>query len=314
MKFSRVLLFIPFVIFLTACGATSNPTQQPQASLTPAMAATATVLEPTSTPAPTAIPGEVTIPISSMRDEFPWFEWNPIAVPSGAYYFFNLQNPPFDNLSVRKAFAAATDNSVVFELVSDLYSNRAYPESYRQAGQMSHPEILGRDLSNDIGISFDPEQARQYLAEAGYSDPANFPSVTLVVSYAGDIAPGARQRIGELTASMWEENLGIPSVDVVVITSSLEASVRAGEPDIYMLGWITDYLDPYGFLAPFFYTDDVYNWTGYSSPVFDGLIDETGGITSAVERQLLFIQIEELIVENEVLAIPLFHFKSDYPQ
>lgn len=248
-----------------------------------------------------------------MKDEIPWLEWNPIAVPAVAFYGFNVKQPPFDNALVRKAFAAATDRSEIIELVADLYANRPYPESYVIASSLTPPEILGRNLVGEVGIPFDPEQARAYLQEAGYTDPAMFPQVTLVVNYSGDISPGARQRIAELTISMWKENLGISAVELKVLTSisSLIDYIKTKSPDVYMIAWIGDPLDPSAYIAAMYYSGKEENISNYSNSSFDSLIDQTGGTNIALERQILFIQAEKLLLEDEVVAIPLFYYKVD---
>ena len=86
---------------------------------------------------------------------------------STTYVGFTMTKPPFDNVLVRKAFSAAIDRAT---MVRDVVGSGVV------ATQFAPPGIFGAP-DPEVGIASDPEQARAWLAEAGYPDGAGFPTV-----------------------------------------------------------------------------------------------------------------------------------------
>ena len=88
------------------------------------------------------------------------------------YIGFNQSISPLDQPLVRKAIAAALDKQLLFEKVLRLMGNTA--------STFTSPPSFGHvDAEAKIGIPFDPQQARKWLAEAGYPDGRNFPKIYL---------------------------------------------------------------------------------------------------------------------------------------
>jgi len=157
---------------------------------------------PVFTPTATSIPGLEVIPISEMGDTVPW---QPLGddVPYVLFYGFNVTKPPFNDVRVRKAFAAAVDREALVELAINNGWKNVSPST-----TFLPPSMLGRDLYNAVGIPFDPEYARDLLVEAGYSDPSQFPPVTLSSNTMSNNTPEfASLAVGMI--NMWVENLGI---------------------------------------------------------------------------------------------------------
>ena len=86
----------------------------------------------------------------------------------GYYYGFNIRKYPFDNASVRRAFASAINKD---EIVNALRGNEIPSDSWIPPGMFSYSE--------ETGTSFNPHRGRKYLEEAGFKDGEGFPEVTL---------------------------------------------------------------------------------------------------------------------------------------
>ena len=115
----------------------------------------------------------------------------------------NTQMSPFDDVRVRQAFNYALDKQRLIDTFSNgqaLVANGALPPGMPGFGGLSEPTY-----------PFDPAKARQLLAEAGYADPANFPTLTYTTSGYGDAG-------GYVTAviTLWQETLGITIKPVVL--------------------------------------------------------------------------------------------------
>lgn len=189
-------LFCTLVLLaLSACSAAAgDPTQPPVPSDTVAPDPT---LAPTTTftPLPTALPGNLVIPLNSLNGEIPWLPLDESHRPTVVYIGINNRLAPFMDANVRKAFAAATDREAIAAIATRLYFDNVRP-----ATNLTPPETIGRELYGSVGIPFDPAAAKQYLADAGFSDPPSFPSITVLGSTRG-AAPGFYQQVGEALAA-----------------------------------------------------------------------------------------------------------------
>lgn len=273
-------------------------TQLPTLTSTPASTPTATL---TSTP----LPGRMTFPIQALSDSIPWLAWDENFISGILYLGFGLTNPPFDVALVRKAFAAAIDREAIGDLAERLHWNDVRP-----ATTFIHPEVLGRDLYNDVGIPFDPEQARDYLAQAGYTDPSSFPSTTFVISEAGQPAPGFYYQMAGLIVEMWKEHLGVTvKIEDLGRLVDYYQYLYTSNPELFRLSFVmttTDGNDPDTVFRYAFYTQ--LNVSDFSNADFDNLIDQASSIADPLQRQILYVQAERLLCEEFAVVIPLFHY------
>ncbi len=92
------------------------------------------------------------------------------------YYGFDTTRPPFDDVRVRQAVAAAVDWRRIARL--------SLPDEAGVATSMVPPGIPGRS-DRDVVPTYDPDRARALLAEAGYPGGAGFPEVTLMTGGTG---------------------------------------------------------------------------------------------------------------------------------
>lgn len=310
MNFQSVVLILTLA-FLTSCSksplesasssaatATTIPSKTPPSTYT---------LSPTSTntntPEPTPIPGAQVYPATSLGNGIPWLPLEKGKEPMSVYYGFNFDKPPFNNALVRQAFAAAIDREQIAQEATSFKFRNVTP-----ATSLTPPQTLGRDLYGVVGIPFNPSRARDLLQQAGYSSGENFPSVTLIVSTRGEAAPGAYFRMAQTIVGMWETNLGVKvEIEVVGNMGEYINRLQTNLPDIYQLGWGADYNDPDIFLKALFHSGAEYNYGNFNNKNFDKLVDKAANLTDPTERQLLYIQAEQILTEQEAGVIPLYH-------
>ncbi len=261
---------------------------------------------PTEIPTATPLPGKVVYSIDNMSDSIPWLPANSDGAPGTLVFEFNTHNPPFDNLLVRKAFAAAIDREAMVERAKQLKFTKVTP-----ATTFLSPLILGQDLYGEVGISYDPEMAREFLYEAGYEDPSLFPTVTLMSNYSGGETPGAFVQIARAVIEMWEENLGV-SAELKIIENTNEyfdfLLDHTNEVSIYRVYWYFDGegLDPSEGLN-IYTAGNEDNIANFENADYDQLVENGNQAKHPSERQNYYIQAERVLCEEYVAIIPILH-------
>ncbi|HLC05475.1 MAG TPA: ABC transporter substrate-binding protein, partial [Anaerolineales bacterium] len=176
---ARIALVGIVLIGAALAGCAPAPTPAPTPSpvpptFTPSPVPPTPTPEPTSTatasPTPTPLPGLLVLPVDTLDNRIPWLQMDKSARPGVYYFYFNLAKPPFNNVLVRQAFAAAIDREALVEIAKKYKATDPRP-----ATSLTPPGTLGRDLYGEVGIPFDPTRAKELLTQAGYTDSSSFP-------------------------------------------------------------------------------------------------------------------------------------------
>ncbi|MBC7385447.1 MAG: peptide ABC transporter substrate-binding protein [Cryobacterium sp.] len=88
-------------------------------------------------------------------------------------------------------------------------------------------------------------------------------------------------------------------------------SIYADPEMVYRFGWSTPLRDPTHFLLPFT-TKDPYSFSHYSNAKYDRLVEEIVGMMPSKEREAKIIAAQKIILEDDVVVVPLFHYVSTY--
>jgi len=319
-KIYMTMAFVLVFIFSACQSAAPLPTASPQptASREPTSTAVPTItVIPTFTslpPTPTSIPGKVVFPITSMQNSSPWLgaAFDPKAKPATLVYSFNTTKPPFDNILVRQAFAAAVDREAIAAIATRLKVNNVQP-----ATTFLPPQILGRYLYNEIGIPFNATQAKELLVKAGYSDVTSFPQTTLYISMSGSDMPGIYQQISEAVVKMWKENLGVDVTIRNIGNVSDYYNYIKNNPngfDVFRLALAAvsaQDMDPTQWIEAFNSNSEFnfgYNYGHFFSPSFDKLLEQARNEPNAAKRQILYIDAERILCEEQAAIIPLYSY------
>ncbi len=192
---------------------------------------------------------------------------------------------PFDDVRVRQAFNYALDKELMIEL---FYGGNALP-----AHGSLPPGMPGYNADLE-GYPFDPERARQLLAEAGYPDGAGFPTLTYSTSGYGEVGDYVTAVI-----TQWQENLNV-KIDPVVIDPFIfyDELYDGNVGNLYSNGWCADYPDPQNFLDILYHSESVQNNGRYSNPEIDAKLEQARIETDAPTRLALYADIEAQLVEE----------------
>jgi ABC-type transport system substrate-binding protein len=198
----------------------------------------------------------------------------------------NNQLPPFDDVRVRQAFNLALDKELLIETFAN---GNAIPAS----GALP-PGMPGYRYQPERGYPYDPERARQLLAEAGYSDMSQFPSLTYTTSGYGDVGAYDAAII-----TMWQENLGVTIKPQIIDPYLFFDALYGGDVGhIYDSGWCADYPDPQNFLDVLYHSGSRQNIGGYRNPEVDALLEQARVERDVNRRMAMYGEIEDKIVAD----------------
>ena len=203
------------------------------------------------------------------------------------YIGFNHTQPPFkDNLKLRQALCWAVDRQ---RIVDDLYEGAAIP-----ANCILPPGMKERDNTIE-GYGFDIEKASKLLAEAGYPGGKGLPELTLWYN-TNEMHQQNVQYI-QFTFKKIGVNVRLKSLDWPAYLKACENH----EPDLYRLGWVADIPDADNFLYILLTSAQIGppgNYSGYSNPEFDRLVNEARISTDPDLRIELYKKADRLATDD----------------
>ncbi len=202
---------------------------------------------------------------------------------STAYIGFNAQKEPFDDVRVRQAINYALD---VQAIIDAIYEGLGIPAN----GPIS-PQVFGANTELE-GYEYDPERARELLAEAGYEggfstsiwtndNPLRIQIAEIVQAYLQDVGVNAEIQVLE-----WGAYLD---------------GTAAGNHDMFILGWVTVTADAdYGLYALFHSSQfgNAGNRTFWSNERVDELLDLGRSEADADARMEYYGEAQEIITEE----------------
>jgi oligopeptide transport system substrate-binding protein len=155
---------------------------------------------------------------------------------------FHQLKEPFTDQKVREAFAYALDRET---WVKDVLSGLGSP-----ALTWIPPGFPGFD-EEEKRFAFDPEAAKQAIAESSYGSIEALPPIKLTFSDS----PRNRTRY-EWVAAKWKEVLGVEVTLDPVEPTTYTALTKdiATAPLAFILGWCADYPDPQNWLSVYWKT------------------------------------------------------------
>lgn len=203
---------------------------------------------------------------------------------------FHQQKEPFTDPKVRMAFAYALDRQA---WVQDVLRGLGSPTL-----TWIPPGYPGHDAEENRW-GYDPEKAKQMLAESTYGSVDKLPEITATF---GD-TPRNRTRWEWLVAK-WKEVLGVDiKLDPVEPTTftALTKDINTA-PQMFILGWCADYPDPQNWLSVYWKTGAFGERIGYSNPDLDAMLNEADVTLDSTKRMELYAQAQRLLTDGIPVA------------
>lgn len=237
-------------------------------------------------------------------DDYPVIEGDPnlalINKEEGNILYVAMTNTfePFDNPDVRKALAMGIDRQRIVDTF--------YPPGSEVASHFT-PCSIENGCQGEEWYDYDPEMARQLLADAGYPDGFD------TTIYYRDVFRGYLPEPGVVAVDLQTQladNLGINAEVQVMESGAFIEESQAGRLDgIYLLGWTGDYPHITNFLD-FHFTEGNPQFGVQDASYFEPLL-AASKIADPAEAAPLYAEANTAIKEF-VPMVPIVHSKTAY--
>jgi ABC-type transport system substrate-binding protein len=215
----------------------------------------------------------------------------------------NVEMPPFDNVEIRRAVAAALDRD-------QLRLVRA--ANLRAAGTPVPPSVAGYDPTL-TGQRYDLDAALEHMRRAGYPyDPVTkkggYPHVVPYLVYKQGLAEFMGQVVAQQLAK-----IGI-RIELRMVNYPTFIALR-GRRNGAAFGagfWQQDYPEAGSFLEPLFHSrsianEDSNNWSFYANPRVDELIDRARAEPEESRRLGLYREAQEIVCDEAPWAFTYYY-------
>ena len=211
----------------------------------------------------------------------------------GVYYFgFNTQHELLGNKIIRKAIAMSINRQEITEVMG--------------GGELPTTNIIPKGLigyNENIGIKFDPEGAKKVLADAeidltGKKIQLHFNTNENHKLIAENVQAQLKKNLGlelELKNEEWKVYL---------------QTLKAGNFDIFRMGWISDYPDPHDFMSLMLsYSDN--NRTKWKNDTYDEKVTQASSESDEQKRVALYNEAQKILLEEDVPVFPLYIYNTN---
>jgi oligopeptide transport system substrate-binding protein len=211
----------------------------------------------------------------------------------GTYFIrFNVTRPAFKDPRVRRAFSLVIDKNLIVEKIT-------------RAGEIPASSLVPPGAAGyqpPPGLTYNPDEARRLLAEAGYPGGKGFPLVTYLYS-EGEL----NEAVAVELQSMFQRELGI---NISLQRQEWKVylnSMNNLDFDLCRSSWVGDYDDPNTFLD-MFVTGGGNNDCGFANPTYDQYIADAEKQVDQNKRFDIFRQAEHMLVSEEAPICPLYFY------
>jgi len=201
-----------------------------------------------------------------------------------------VKKSPLRILKVRQAINYAIDRQKMMKYLRNSMGTPGY------AGFI--PEGMPGFSKAVKGYTYDPEKARELLAEAGFPDGKNLPEISLATTV------GYRSLIEYVQGQL--DRLGIKTSVEITQGASLRELVSKNGINFFYGQWIADYPDGENYLSVFYSKNKIPygpNYTGFNNKKFDALFEQTYHVKNDSARYALYQQMDQIMMDQSPVVV-----------
>ncbi len=213
---------------------------------------------------------------------------------------FNVDKPPFNSLSIRKAFALALNRQ---EIVSSI------TQMGEKVASCMVPPPLKEGKEDSLLQDNQPERAKQLLQkgleELGI-EKSSFPKIVYTYA-AGDVTRKLAQIVQRQIKDVLDIDIVIEHCDYKTLLS------RLGQRQYHMASaiWVAQFDDIASILGRFSLKQNAKNYPGWESSRFVQLLNASNQEQDSQKRRKLLDEAETIFAE-ELPLIPIFHWRDGF--
>lgn len=206
-----------------------------------------------------------------------------------AYLAMNTDKKPFDNILVRKAINMAINKKAI---VDTIYAG------YAIVAKNPIPPIVWGYNDNIKDYDYNPQKARELLAQAGYKD--GFQTTLWAMPTPRPYLPNARKVAEVIQADL--SKIGIKANIISYDWATYLQKTYYGEHDMALMGWTGDNGDPDNFLYVLLSSKaankPAQNIAFYRNSKFDEIVEKAKIITDINTRTALYKKAQEIFHDD----------------
>ncbi|UNL86058.1 peptide ABC transporter substrate-binding protein [Priestia koreensis] len=212
-------------------------------------------------------------------------------------YSFNVNEKPFNNAKIRKAFSEAIDREAITKNISKGGEQPAY--GYVAYGVK---EPSGKDFRDEAPTyyKFDKKDAKKLLAEGMKEEGwSKLPAVTLKYNSEAN-----HKKIAEALQEMFKQNL---DVNVKLENQEWKTYIDTFKQKNFQMarmGWVGDFLDPYPVLN-LYSAKSSSNFTNWKNQKFDELLQQSL-VEQDEEKRFKLLHEAEDVLMDDMPIIPIY--------
>jgi oligopeptide transport system substrate-binding protein len=209
----------------------------------------------------------------------------------------NGQDNPLADVRVRQALAMSIDRRQVVDTITRM--------GERTSTQYI-PDNLFEGWRAPKGHDFNPQRARQLLAEAGYPNGGTLPGVTYVFRTETLVNRDLAQNF----VAQWKKNLNLTIPIEGQERKILRQRLNDKDYTLALANWFGDYPDPSTFTDKYKSTSEN-NDSGWVNPRYDALLEQANLEADATKRLRIFEEAEGILLK-EAPIIPLYVLTNQF--
>ncbi|WP_026316360.1 peptide ABC transporter substrate-binding protein [Actinokineospora enzanensis] len=209
---------------------------------------------------------------------------------------FPLYDPTYQNVDLRKAISMAINRD---EIV-----NKIFEGTRVAADGWVNPAVPGyaKGQCGEI-CTFNPAKAKESLDKSGYHGP-----ITLIAN-----ADGGHKEWMTAACNSIKNTLGLDCTYQPIPTFGETRTLIDDRKmtGLFRASWIADYPSIENFLSQLYRTNASSNDSTYSSPKFDGLMDQADAAPTVEQANKLYQQAEQ-VLRDDLPTIPLWNETAQF--
>ena len=210
------------------------------------------------------------------------------SIPGVFYAWLNAGAAPLDNLYLRQAICLAADRPGIHLSLQEFRGDKLRVAR----GGWLPPGVPGH--TPELWQPYDPSQVESLLRQAGFGSFEDVPPLKLLAGSNIDMDP-----IYLALLDNWRR-AGLRIESQIVSLSDLAQINSPIPPDIVLIGWTSDYLDPHNFFG-----DAIHVFRNQLPADYWQAVEEASHIRDVPQRMALYHALDRQVVVERAWCIPL---------